>query len=237
MPTLPQPSERPKTSLEQTHLIVLERETDLSGATAEKPFVSPALFRDRNFAVALVCIFVVGIVLLATLALLTPFLQNAMGYPVVTAGLVMGPRGIGTMLAMMMGRLVGRFDPRGFITIGFILTARALYDMTGFTADVSERTIVVSSLLVSKRQANHAEIATHVTPFNRLFQDPDIMRFWNPLTAVGRAALDDEITRQATVIAFIDDFKLMMITALLAIPLVFFLRRGRSTSAPPAVAD
>jgi DHA2 family multidrug resistance protein len=259
-------------------------------ATAEKPFVSPALFRDRNFAVALVCIFVVGIVLLATLALLTPFLQNVMGYPVVTAGLVMGPRGIGTMIAMMVvGRLVGRVDPRGLITIGFILTAWALYDMTGFTADVSERTIVVtgllqgfglglifvplstvafstlpatlrteatglfnlmrnigssigiavvSSLLVSGRQANHADIVTHVTPFNRLFQDPDIMRFWNPLTAAGRAALDDEITRQATVIAFIDDFKLMMITALVAIPLVFLLRRGRQApAAQPVVAD
>ncbi len=258
--------------------------------TAEKPFVSPALFRDRNFAVALVCIFVVGIVLLATLALLTPFLQNVMGYPVVTAGLVMGPRGIGTMVAMMMvGRLIGKIDPRYLIITGMILTAWALYDMTGFTADVSERTIaitgllqgfglglifvplstvafstlpatlrteatglfnlmrnigssigiaVVSSLLVSGRQANHADIVTHVTPFNRLFQDPDIMRFWNPLTAAGRAALDDEITRQATVIAFIDDFKLMMITALVAIPLVFLLRRGKQQpSAPPVVAD
>jgi DHA2 family multidrug resistance protein len=77
-----------------------------------------------------------------------------------------------------------------------------------------------------------------VTPFNRLFQDPDIMRFWNPLTAAGRAALDDEITRQATVIAFIDDFKLMMITALVAIPLVFLLRRGRQApAAQPVVAD
>ncbi len=97
---------------------------------------------------------------------------------------------------------------------------------------------VVSSLLVSGRQANHADIVAHVTPFNRLFQDPDIARFWSPLTAAGRAALDDEITRQATVIAFIDDFKLMMITALVAIPLVFFLRRGRpAPSSAPVVAD
>ena len=87
-------------------------------------------------------------------------------------------------------------------------------------------------------QANHADIVAHVTPFNRLFQDPDITRFWNPLTAAGRAALDDEITRQATVIAYINDFKLMMITALIAIPLVFLLRRGKQPpSAPPVVAD
>jgi MFS transporter, DHA2 family, multidrug resistance protein len=258
--------------------------------TAEKPFISLTLFRDRNFAVSLVCIFVVGIVLLATLALLTPFLQNVMGYPVLTAGLVMGPRGIGTLFAMMLvGRLVGRIDARIMIVIGFLLTSWALYDMTGFTADVSERTIVttglmqgfglglifvplstvafatlptilrteatglfnlmrnigssigiavVSSLLVSGRQANHADIVTHVTPFNRLFQDPNIGHYWNPVTAAGRAALDAEITRQATVIAFINDFKLMMITTLLAIPLVFLLRRSRQVpSTQPVVAD
>ena len=47
-------------------------------------------------------IFVVGIILLATLALITPYLQNLMGYPVLTAGLVLAPRGIGTMVAMMI---------------------------------------------------------------------------------------------------------------------------------------
>ena len=49
----------------------------------------------------------------ASLALLPPYLQNLMGYPIVTAGLVMGPRGIGTMAAMMVvGRLIGRVDTR-----------------------------------------------------------------------------------------------------------------------------
>src|SRR5207244_7757781 len=81
--------------------------------TAENPFVRPALFRDRNFAAVMAFIFIIGVTYLASLALLTPYLQNLMSYPIVTAGLVLGPRGIGTMGAMMiLGRLVGRVDPR-----------------------------------------------------------------------------------------------------------------------------
>src|ERR1700736_1627400 len=67
--------------------------------TADKPFVRPALFRDRNFVAGMAFIFIVGVTYLASLALLTPYLQNLMNYPIVTAGLVLGPRGIGTMAA------------------------------------------------------------------------------------------------------------------------------------------
>ena len=63
--------------------------------TAKQPFIDPAIFSDRNFTTGLCFIFVVGIILLATLALITPYLQNLMGYPVVTAGLVLAPRGVG----------------------------------------------------------------------------------------------------------------------------------------------
>ena len=63
--------------------------------TAKQPFIDPTIFNDRNFTVGLCFIFVVGIILLATLALITPYLQNLMGYPVVTAGLVLAPRGVG----------------------------------------------------------------------------------------------------------------------------------------------
>ncbi len=57
---------------------------------------------DRNFSVGLVFIFIVGIILLATMALLPPFMQNLLGYPVIDAGYLLAPRGIGTMFAMML---------------------------------------------------------------------------------------------------------------------------------------
>ena len=58
-------------------------------------------------------IFIVGVVLFATLALLPPMLQDLMNYPVVLTGLVTAPRGIGTLLAMfVVGRLIGKVDTR-----------------------------------------------------------------------------------------------------------------------------
>jgi MFS transporter, DHA2 family, multidrug resistance protein len=117
-------------------------------ATAERPFLEPALFKDRNFCLGLFFIFVVGIVLLATLALMPPFLQNLMGYPVITTGFVLAPRGIGTMIAMMVvGRLIGRIDSRLIIFVGLALTALSLWQMANFTTDVSEWTIVNTGVI------------------------------------------------------------------------------------------
>jgi MFS transporter, DHA2 family, multidrug resistance protein len=111
--------------------------------TTSDPFLNPRLFKDRNFAVGLVFIFVVGIILLATLALLTPYLQNMMGYPVLTAGLVLAPRGTGTMLMMfLVGRLIGKVDARLLIGAGLLVTAGSLCEMSLFTPDVAAFTIV-----------------------------------------------------------------------------------------------
>src|SRR5262249_42129795 len=112
--------------------------------TSDEPFVRPALFRDRNFAAGTIFIAVVGVTYYASLALQPPYLQDLMNYPVVTAGIVMGPRGIGTMAAMLVvGRLIGALDIRVLLGIGLGLTAWAFYAMTGWTPAVSETEIVV----------------------------------------------------------------------------------------------
>jgi DHA2 family multidrug resistance protein len=116
--------------------------------TARDPFIDLALFRDRNFVVGIVLIFIVGAVLLATLALLTPYLETLMNYPVLTAGLVLAPRGFGTMLAMVIaGRLLGHIDARLMIAAGLATTSYALYLMTGFTPDVSQGTLIRTGLI------------------------------------------------------------------------------------------
>jgi DHA2 family multidrug resistance protein len=257
--------------------------------TADKPFVRPALFRDRNFAAGMAFIFIVGVTYLASLALLTPYLQSLMNYPIVTAGLVLGPRGIGTMAAMMIvGRLVGKVDTRLLLAVGLGLTGWSLYQMTGWTPDVSQMTLmtngvvqgaglgflfvplsavtlgtlppdqrtegaglynlsrnigssvgisVVTSLLTQNTQANHAEIVQHVTAVNRIFETPAIAQFWNPATDGGRAALDAMITTQAQIIAYIDDFKLLMIATLAVIPLLLVFKQasGRGEDHPVVV--
>jgi DHA2 family multidrug resistance protein len=85
---------------------------------------------------------------------------------------------------------------------------------------------VVNSLLTRNTQVNHADIAQHVTAVNRMFEDPMIARFWNPVTAAGRAALDALVTRQAQIIAYIDDYKLLMIATILVIPLLVVFKNA-----------
>ncbi len=105
--------------------------------THDHPFFEASLFRDRNFVVGLAFIFNFGGLLYATLALLPPFLHNLLGYPIVDVGLILAPRGIGTMVAMtLVGRLSGRIDIRYFIGAGLALTTAALWEMSHFTRDI-----------------------------------------------------------------------------------------------------
>jgi DHA2 family multidrug resistance protein len=82
----------------------------------------------------------------------------------------------------------------------------------------------VSYLLTRNGQINHALIASHVTAVNHSFNNEAVVQAWSPWTAAGRAALDQVIQVQASIISYIDDFKLMMILSLAAIPLVLLLR-------------
>ena len=247
--------------------------------TVKQPFIDPAIFKDRNLSVGLCFIFVVGIILLASLALITPYLQNLMGYPVITAGMVLAPRGIGTMFAMMLvGRIINKVDPRILLVVGLLITAEVLWEMTRFTPNVSEWTLIrtgvmqglglgfmfvplstitfatlpahlrtqgtalyslmrnigssigislVIFLLTRNTQIVHAELAGHVTPFNDALGQVGPSHFWNLATTVGKAALNAEVTKQAAVVAYANDFKLMMLVALVALPLVLLLKKAK----------
>lgn len=241
-------------------------------ATHERPFLSPRLFVDRNFVAGLVIMFAIGMVLLATSALLAPYLQRLGGYPVQTAGLLMAPRGFGTMMAMMVaGRLVSRMDPRLVMLGGLSLIAWSLWEMTGWTPAVDSRTLILNSiaqgaglgfvftpltvtafatlssdlrtdgtalfslvrnvgsaigvsvtsfLLSQNTQIMHATLAGHMTPFNHLMQAGGAAKYWNLANPQTLALLNSEITSQASAIAYVDDFKFMMIVTL---PTAFLL--------------
>ncbi len=253
---------------------------------APRPFLSPRLFTDRNFVVGITLYFTMGLIMYATLALLAPYLQTLMDYPVVTAGIVLAPRGAGLMLsALVCGRLIGKVSERLLVGLGFIAGAYALYDMTFWTPDVSEWTMisvgliqglslgfltipiniitfatlpselrteaagiyslmrnlgsaigisVTGALLQINTQVNHALIAGEVTPFNRALQTGAAARFWNPESVRGGAMLDQMITRQAQIIGYVDDFKLMLILAIAVLPLLLLTRPTGSVRRPPA---
>ncbi|WP_043336018.1 DHA2 family efflux MFS transporter permease subunit [Belnapia moabensis] len=253
-------------------------------ATAEQPFIPPRIFRDRNFAAGLGIMFAVGVILFATSALLAPYLQTLGNYPVFTAGLAMAPRGLGTMAAMFIaGRLASRFDPRKVMAIGVLILAWTLWEMTGWTPDVSMRTLVtatilqgvglgfvfiplnlvafatldpalrtdgtslisllrnlgsaigisaMAAMLTRNTQVVHADLAMHVTPLNRVFDIPAIHRWWDPSTIPGAALLNQEITRQASIIAYADDYWLLMILALSMLLLLPLMKRPPKATAP-----
>jgi DHA2 family multidrug resistance protein len=93
---------------------------------------------------------------------------------------------------------------------------------------------VASFLLAQNTQIVHAQIAERVTPFNHALQTGGAYLFWNSAAHAGLSRLNDEITRQASIIAYMDDFKLMLLVAL---PPVFLLLLMRKPRAAPATTD
>src|SRR5579863_9456636 len=253
--------------------------------TADRPFLPPGLFKDRNFASAIVMIFCVSTLMLSTSALLAPYLQNLAGYPVYTAGWVMAPRGIGIIASMFLAARMGmRVDQRKIMAVGLIGLGWVLYTMSGLTPDVTAgemattmvmqgftvglvfnpmtvmayttlapslrgeatsmqslaRNIgsaigvsVTSFSLTRGIQTTHADIAAGITPFDRVLQGNDTMsHILNPATRHGVAMLDQMVTHQAQIIAYNNDFRLMMLTVIPPLLLLFLMRKH----ARPAVA-
>jgi len=247
--------------------------------TTPEPFVRFEMFKDRNFVSGCIFMVVIGVVLFGTMALVTPFMQNLLGYPIQTAGLLLGSRGVGTLLTMMAApRLMRMVQPRYLILCGLLLAGGTLYYMTGFSLDVTQRMIVITSVvqgiglgllfvpistvafatlpnhlrtgataittltrnigssigismvianLTSKSTEMHARLTEQVTPFNDALQMPDVVQNLNVHTDAGRALLDLIVTRQAEMLAYINDFKLLMILTLAVIPLVLIIGRTR----------
>ena len=254
--------------------------------TAKRPFIPPILFTDRNFVSGVAMMFAAGTILVSSSSLMAPWLQNLANYPVESAGLIMAPRGIGTMGAMLVcGRLAQKIDPRKIMACGLLALIWSMWEMTQWTPDVAQWKIIVtimiqgaglgsvflplqvlafatlppqyrtdgaslfslfrnigaaigvsvtSFMLAHNTQVLHEEIGAAITPFNRALQRGDMVsQVWNPLSSHGVAALDHVVNQQAQIIAYIDDYRLMIFTTLPALFLLLLMRRPRASSAPP----
>jgi MFS transporter, DHA2 family, multidrug resistance protein len=242
--------------------------------SAKQPLIRPAVFRDVNFSSGLAMMFAVGTLLVSSLALMTPWLQTLSDYPVETAGLVMAPRGLGNLTAIMLaGRLSSRVDPRLLVGAGLLLVCSSFWVMTGWTPDVSEHDImmtimlqgagmglvftplqvlafgtlpaemrtegaslfsllrnmgaaigvsVTSTVLARNAQALHEVIGSSVTPFNRALA---AIGWYDPTSHHGAALLDKVVTQQAQIIAYSNDYLMLIFTTLPALLLLFVMRR------------
>ncbi|MEZ5556924.1 MAG: DHA2 family efflux MFS transporter permease subunit [Pseudomonadales bacterium] len=244
--------------------------------TTSRPFIDPGMFRDRNFTLSLFLSFAIGLNLMATMALMPPFLQNLLGYPVMTTGWILAPRGVGTMISMMLvGRLVSIMDPRLLILGGLALMAASLGIMSTFDHNVTAGmlmytgtiqglgmgfmfvpmstmafstldpryradgsalyslgrnigssigvSVLMGALAVYVRESR-AHLVTHVTPFADALRDPALAGRLNPASPENLELLSQIVQREALMIGYLEDFRLMILITVLAMPLVFILR-------------
>lgn len=247
--------------------------------TAKKPFLDPIMFKDRNFVVGLIVGFMMGVVLLATMALLPPFMQGLMGYPVLDVGFLLTPRGFGTMAGMMIvGRLARKVDLRYLMVVGVLLMILSLWEMTLFTAEVSSWDIVqtgviqglglglvfvplstmafstlapsfrtegtalfslirnigssigisvVTTYLAHRVQINHETFAQYITSFSLPLKMASEHGMYDISTQVGLMSIDAEVNRQAAILGYLQDYRLMMFVCFIMLPLLFLLKRAK----------
>jgi DHA2 family multidrug resistance protein len=146
----------------------------------------------------------------------------------VTSGLIQG-LGLGLVFIPLNVTAFSTLPPRLRTDGSSLLNlARSL----GASVGISITTI----LLASNIQRGHEEIGSHVTSASVGAIDLSTLDRYQSAADVAMRMLDYEVNRQAAMVAYIDDFYLMMWLALAAVPLAFFMRRSRPQGGPPAPA-
>jgi DHA2 family multidrug resistance protein len=259
--------------------------------TTKHAFIPLAVFSDWNFSVALLMMFIVGVILLATMALVTPYIQNIMGYPVLAAGELLGARGIGTMIAMMLvGRMLKSIDARPLVGLGLLMSLWSIWEMVFYAPETSASWIVITSIvqgfglgfifvplnsaafatlpaslrtdgvalwtlirnlgssigvsivisqLTSGITLYRTRIVETLLPTSMGLSFGEGVAFLDPTIAIGQAYLEGIVTREAAILSYSNDYLLMCIVTVLALPLVLLLRKPQAhpdAAAQPSVA-
>jgi DHA2 family multidrug resistance protein len=112
------------------------------------PLVNLRVFKDRNFAVGTLLIFLFGVAIYSTVTVLPLFYQELLGYTAFTAGLVVAPRGIGAICGMpVIGYLSNKVDPRYLLTFGFFVFGLTTLYFGNVTLDISPTTLLIPILI------------------------------------------------------------------------------------------
>ena len=259
-------------------------------ATARAPMFERSLFADRNFAIALAFMIVIGIVMFAVMALLPPMLQNLFGYGVIDTGIVLMPRGVGILVSMQISGLLMRrgVDARPVVASGFLICAVSLWQMAHWSLAVDEAHVVISGLLqglgmglvfiplqvsafatlspalrtdgssllnlfrslgasagiawmtvllARNIQTAHEDLGGNITAATGSIIDFSTVDRYQALGDTAMTLIDAEVNRQAAMIAYIDDFWLMMWITLAAAPLAMLMRKNTRPAGPVALSE
>jgi len=249
----------------------------------ERPLIDLRLFKDWNFTISMLLSFSMGFTLMATMAILPPFMQNELNYPVLVAGILLAPRGIGTMISMFaVGRLLAIVDARILIMTGLVTNAIAIAIMSTFDQNVTPAMLaqtgilqgfgmglmfvpmssvafstlepqlrndgtalysmgrnlgssigisILMGMLGVYLRENRSHLVDHISPYNTALREavPTLM---GPDPATGLEVLNGLVQRQAVMMAYLDDFRLMVVISVISVPLVLLLRPPRRHRAP-----
>jgi DHA2 family multidrug resistance protein len=174
----------------------------------------------------------IGVILMGfSLYMMTGFAIDQPSRPVIMSGIVQG---------LGLGLIFVPLQTLAFETLAsrFRTTGAALLNLSrniGGSIGIS----VVSTELVRITQVSHADLAAHITQRNIPSLDPQLFENLGRFGNVALAYVNAEITRQALFIAYLDDFKLMMIITFAILPLLFFMKRGNKVGVggPPVHMD
>ena len=116
--------------------------------TSRHPFLPLPIFKDVNFATCSALGVGVGVVILSVSALLPLMLQTVYSYSVLQTGMLLSPRGFGSIVSMLaVGRLIGRVDTRFLLMIGQAIFAASFYHLSTFTLDTPSSAVVFNGVL------------------------------------------------------------------------------------------
>jgi DHA2 family multidrug resistance protein len=116
--------------------------------TARAPLVDLRLMRDRNYALGMLLVFLYGLLTLAPMVLMPPFLQDLQDYPMATIGLLLSPRGLGLFMAMMILARIGQaIDLRLQIAAGFLVLAASSFWMSRWNLEIAASAVFWTGLM------------------------------------------------------------------------------------------
>lgn len=104
------------------------------------PIVDLHLLTERNFMLSTATMFLLGVVLYGTTALLPIFLQTLLGYDAMTSGLVLSPGGVAVLILLpVVGMLMAHIEARWMVMLGALVISASLFHMAGFNLNVTFR--------------------------------------------------------------------------------------------------
>lgn len=253
--------------------------------TGKRPMFERELWKDRNLVTAIGFMLVIGLVMMATMALLPPMLQSLYNYSVFDTGLLLMPRGFGVVVTMMVAAQLQQrgFDMRWAIGFGMAIAAGSLWQMSHWTLVMGSSAFIISGLiqglglglvfmplngmafaglpphfrtegaslmnlmrnvgasvgisivttmLSRGTQTSHEYLGSNITASALNNLDPNLLRAMGGMGSAVMGMINMEVTRQALMIAYLNDYWAMAIVTALSVPLVLLLRRPKRMEKP-----